>query len=465
MNSGYFFCGIGGSGMSALAMILRKKGHAVFGSDRSRDKGESPAKFRQIEREGIEIFPQDGSGITDAVDCLVVSSAVEDTIPDVRRAKELGVPIRRRADLLAELFNASRGIGIAGTSGKTTVTGMAAHILQECGLEPTVMNGGQIINFMEKGLAGNAVVGQGDVFIAETDESDGSIALYEPAIAVLNNVTLDHKPLDELRPLFAAFLNRAREAAIANLDDKEAAAIAGALPQVIGFGIENESARFQAAMLIPRPDGISFTVSDNHARESVKVDLQVPGRHNVYNALAAIAAAVLAGVSLAQCAEKLRTFKGIKRRFEIVGTANGIIVIDDFAHNPDKIEATLSTLKTDEGRIIAFFQPHGYGPTKMLKDGIVRAFTGNLGKEDILLMPEIYYAGGTAQKTISSRDIIEAVTRAGHHAHFIKDRAAVPAFIRQQARQGDRIIVMGARDDTLADFAREILAMLKKKAA
>lgn len=465
MNKSYFFCGIGGSGMSALALILAGKGCKVAGSDRGRDRGDSPAKFRALEQAGIRLFAQDGSGIGDDTGTLVVSSAIEESVPDVRQALAKGIPVQKRAELLAELVNKARGICIGGTSGKTTVTGMTAHMLRALGSDPTVMNGGQIVSFMEEGLAGNAVIGKGDIFVTETDESDGSIALFEPAVAVLNNITLDHKPLDELRPLFTEFLRRARDAAVVNLDDPEAARLAAIHPRTVTFAIDAPGAALHATDITSRRDGISFTASDTRSGEAAFIRLQVPGRHNVLNALAALAVARALGLDLEAAGNALESFRGVKRRFEVVGTANGITVIDDFAHNPDKIEATLKTLRDFEGRAILIFQPHGFGPTRMLRDGLIGAFAGQMGKDDILLMPEIYYAGGTATKNISSKDITDAVAAKGRQAHFLETRDAIVDFLTRSARQGDRIVIMGARDDTLSDFALRIFESMKKKAA
>jgi UDP-N-acetylmuramate--alanine ligase len=190
--------------------------------------------------------------------------------------------------------------------------------------------------------------------------------------------------------------------------------------------------------------------------------LQVPGRHNAANAVAAIAACGAIGVSVEASAEALCSFLGIGRRLQVVGQAGGVTVIDDFAHNPDKIAASLATLKAQPGRVIAVFQPHGFGPTRFLKDGLIAAFAEGLGIEDVLVMPEIFYAGGTAQKDISSAHLIEAVVAAGRKGMFVPDRKEIIGHLMDMAQPGDRIVVMGARDDTLTEFAREILERLAK---
>ncbi len=459
MRKSYFFCGIGGSGMSPLAAIIVSRGSRAAGSDRARDRGDSPDKFRALESLGIKLFPQDGSGVKD-IDALVVSTAIEDSIPDVKAAKDKNIPIIRRAELLASLFNESKtGIAVAGTSGKSTVTGMIAVMLTEAGLDPTVMNGGVIRNFetpARKGLP-NMRTGQGDAFVTECDESDGSIALYNPAIAVLNNISLDHKSVEELEALFGDFISRAKTAAVLNFDDARVRALAGkSKAPVYSYGLSG--GRFTARDIKLRADGVSFTVHDDASGESAAVVLNVPGEHNVSNALAAIAAAKAAGVSFADSAKTLASFKGTHRRLEVVGTQKGITVIDDFAHNPDKIAASLNTLKHFPGRLLVIFQPHGFGPLKLMGREIAETFAAHFDSQDMLLMPEAYYAGGTADCSVTAKHVIDMVTASGRKAQWFEKRADILPFVQKNAAKGDRIIVMGARDDTLSVFAQEIIS-------
>ena len=442
-------CGVGGSGMSALAFLMQSRGWRVCGSDRSRDRGETPEKFAALAERGITLYPQDGSGITGETSLLIVSSAVEDTIPDVRSAKEKNVPIKKRAAVLAEMFNAADlSVGVAGTSGKSTTTAMTGWILGHAGKDPTVINGAQMANFDGR----NAMTGDGP-FVAEIDESDGSIALFNPSIAVVTNISLDHKSMEELRALFGGYLNRAKTA-IVNLDDAELIALTGAAQNCLSFSLANAKADFYARDIVPSHNGVTFNVN------GVPVRLRVPGRHNVANALAALAAAHAAGASLAEAAAALAEYRGIRRRFEFVGEKNGVIVIDDFAHNPDKIAATLRTLHEQPGRIIAIFQPHGYGPTKLMREELVRTFAANLAADDFLLMPEIYYAGGTATKDISSADIVNGITSTGKNAKFFSQRPLIVDYATAMARPGDRIVIMGARDDTLPVFAETIVQQM-----
>jgi UDP-N-acetylmuramate--alanine ligase len=450
----YFFCGIGGSGMLPLALILAGKGCAVAGSDRSHDQGRTPEKFDFLAARGIALFPQDGSGVTNPEGTLVVSTAVESSIPDVVAARRIGARIETRAQLLAKLFNGSRcGIGVAGTSGKSTTTGMLGWILSATGRDPTIMNGAVMKNFVSPQIPfASAVVGSGDIFVSEVDESDGSIALYDPTIAVLNNVAHDHKSMEELRVLFRAFLGKAKSAVV-NLDNAEAAALRGA--NAITYSLADPGADFFGSDVIPAQDGISFVVQAG--AEHLAVKMTVPGRHNVANGLAALAAAGAAGVSLHEARTALEGFSGVKRRLELVGTAHGITVIDDFAHNPDKIAATLATLHDFPGRLIVLFQPHGFGPLMLLKDGFIEVFARHLAQDDVLVMPEPVYFGGTVERTVSSTDIVTGVQAGGRQALALPDRAACGKKIVALARPGDRVVVMGARDDTLSQFAAELL--------
>ncbi len=466
-NAPVFFSGVGGSGMSALAVLLAARGHDVHGSDRSHDRGESPEKFAVLARSGVRLFPQDGSGVDETIGMLVVSSAVEDSVPDVAAAKRLGIPICRRAAILADIFNAGRGIAVGGTSGKSTVTAMLGHILVRAGLEPTIINGAVSRDAEGAEGLGNVRIGQGDIVLIEADESDGSIALYDPAIAILTNITLDHKPVAELWPLFNDFLNRAQEAVVVNHDDPEARAMATGLygPLLVSLDADCPFSTLRARDMKLGGDGAAMTVEDKETGQSALVRLRLPGRHNLSNALCAIGGACRAGVAFPDACAALESFGGIKRRLEVIGTAAGVTVIDDFAHNPDKITASLAALHDAPGRVIAIFQPHGFGPMKMMRREIAEAFAGGLGKDDILLMPEIFYAGGTTTRDISSADLIHDISGKEREAYFLPTREEIRAWLKPNVRAGDRVAVMGARDDTLTDFARAILEDIRGRGA
>jgi UDP-N-acetylmuramate--alanine ligase len=460
----YFFCGIGGSGMLPLACIVRARGQEVAGSDRSLDQGRLAAKFEFLERLGIALFPQDGSGVTSADQLVVASAAIEETVPDILRAKALGAERLTRPELLAQLFNAAPlGIAVGGTSGKSTTTGMIGWILHRAGRDPTVMNGAVMKNFVsDETPFASALVGRGDAFVSEVDESDGSIALYRPGIAVLNNITLDHKSLDELRRLFRDFAGKAGTVVL-NLDDDETRFLAAALPpeRLVSYSFRDESADLFALGADDRGGCWETAVTEKKTSETRFIRVRTPGVHNLQNGLAAIGACMAAGVSFTDAVEALAGFEGLRRRFERVGSARGVEVIDDFAHNPDKIAATLGAARTyGTERLLLFFQPHGFGPLRIMREGLVAAFVDGMEPQDVLIMPDPVYYGGTAERTVTSADIAADVRAAGRSAEHIADRAACGERLVALARPGDRIIVMGARDDTLSQFAGELLAGL-----
>ncbi|QGZ95140.1 UDP-N-acetylmuramate--L-alanine ligase [Terricaulis silvestris] len=461
----YFMSGIGGSGMLPLALILRGKGVTVAGSDRSLDQGRLGAKFEYLKAQGIALFPQDGSGITSADQILVRSAAVEDTVGDVVAAKRVGAEDLKRPQLLAELFNAAPvRIGVAGTSGKSTTTGMIAWLLYRAGRDPTVMNGAVMKNFVTPdALFASALVGKGDAFVSEVDESDGSIARYEPTIAVVNNIALDHKSMDELRELFTGFVNKA-EIAVLNLDNEETAhLVIKARGRTRTYSLRSGLADLHCPAIRPAPDGISFDVLEKDTRDTASVELSVPGEHNVANALAALSVARAYGLSLKEAAEALKGFSGTKRRLEVVGKANSVTVIDDFAHNPDKITATLATLHAFPGRLLIMFQPHGFGPLRLMKNEFIETFAKHMASDDVLIMPDPVYYGGTTDRSVTSEHIVAGVRARGLEAMAFAERNACGDKLIELAEPGDRIVVMGARDDTLSVFAAELVERLLRR--
>lgn len=449
--------------MLPLAMIVRENGAEVAGSDRALDQGRLATKFEWLKAKGIGLFAQDGSGLTSGGQTLIASAAIEDSVPDVAKANSLGCARMTRAELLAEQFNASpRSIAIGGTSGKSTVTGMIGWILTEAGLDPTIMNGAVMKNFVaDDAPFASSRVGEGDIMVSEVDESDGSIALFDPEIAVLNNVSLDHKSLEELRQLFGDFAGKVKHC-IWNKDDAETAALVNGLDlrNAISFGFSDE-ADFRASNTEEAPISSCFTLQAKG--EQFPVAMQVPGVHNIANALAAIAAASAVGVPVASSVAAIAKFTGLARRFDVVGAANDISVIDDFGHNPDKIAATLKTMKAFSGRIIAFFQPHGFGPIHKMGAELAEVFADILDSDDRVILCNPVYFGGTVDRSIGSESITDAVNAAGGSADHIADREDCGVHIVEMARPGDRIVIMGARDDTLSIFASDILTKLAAK--
>ena len=445
------FCGISGSGMSPLAQILKLSGYQVRGSDRSFDQGHDKEQKKALQSLGIEIYPQDGSAIDEKVNCLYVSTAVEDTIPDVKAALEKNIPIKKRFDLLAELFHSySKGVAVGGTSGKTTTTAMIGYILDKLAQNPCVINGGLLLNYAQQKGIPNYIYNKGDICVIEADESNGSIESYHPYISVINNIGLDHKSLEELQTLFQNFANRTTHGVVINDDCTPCRQITCACKK-ISFSLQNPQATLYAEQLTNLPDGIGYTLDGR------KFKLNLIGAFNVANALAAIGACMLLGVDKFAAAEALQSFLGTHRRLEIIGQKNGITVIDDFAHNPDKVLASMQALKNYAGRLIVMFQPHGFSPMRFMGKEIIDSFCQTMDDNDILLMPEIYFAGGTVTRDISSQDFITLAKSKNKKAHFFTTREEVKEFIIKNARHGDRIIIMGARDNTLPDFCHSIL--------
>ena len=447
----FHYAGLAGAGMSALAQFQAMTGGRASGSDRAFDRGERADLRQQLERLGITVLPQDGSGLGPDCVALVVSTAVEDQVPDVAAAREKDTPIIHRSELLAHVVARHRSTAVTGTSGKSTVTAMVFAILNGAGRDPSVITGGDLPELQAQGLPGNAFAGASELLVVEADESDGSLVRYAPAIGVILNLQRDHKEMTEVAAMFATLRARAREGLVVgdaeNLDSFAGGALRFGLSQ--RAGIRGEDVELG-------PASSRFRVSD------ARFELPVPGEHNVVNALAAIATCRLLGVELAEMTAPLAGFSGIGRRFQTVGKTRGIEVVDDFAHNADKIAAAIRTAKLRAKRVLAIYQPHGYGPTRFLRRDFVTTFTRELGAEDRLWMLEVFYAGGTATRDFSAADIVTEIGARGTRAEFAPSRETLVARIAEEARPGDLVLVMGARDPSLSELARMILAALSQ---
>ncbi len=452
----FFFCGIGGIGMSAIALYLKKAGNTVYGSDRSFDQGKNGAMKQRLSDAGITLFPQDGSGVTEAIDTFVSSSAVESAIPDVIKAVQLGLPIQNR-EVLADIFHAHRGVAVGGTSGKTTVTAMIGHILSTLHMDPTMINGGIGINTYNNEAPSNLIFGGSDLCVIEADESDASIRLYESYVSVVTNVSLDHKPLHQIRPLFESFLNRTKKGIVINADCHETALLRLTHPNIVSFSANGkQGATLHTTNVQYTASGIAFLLNGE------PFTLPFIGRHNLENALAAIGACLHLDIPVKESIGALQSFLGTRRRLQTLGTKAGITFIDDYAHNPEKIKAALSALQLSPGRLFVIYQPHGFGPLKLMKNDLIALLQKQLDDRTHWIMPEVYYVGGTVTKDISSADIVAPLEAAGKNAFFIADRPNIAAFILPQLRDGDRVVVMGARDDTLTDFALSLINEIKE---
>ncbi|HEY6865844.1 MAG TPA: L,D-transpeptidase family protein [Candidatus Eisenbacteria bacterium] len=449
----FHYAGLAGSGMSALAQFQAMKGGIASGSDRSFDRGERAEARAQLERLGIAIVPQDGTGLAETgvrggrPAALVVSTAIEEQVPDVAAARARGIPIVHRSELLAHFVATHRTIAVAGTSGKSTVVAMIFEILRAAGRDPSVITGGDLLALQREGLWGNAWAGRSDLLVVEADESDGSLVRYQPAFSVILNLQRDHREIDEVAAMFETFAARAREGVVVG------EALADRFPRALTFGT-GPGATVRAERLELLPSGSRFEVGE------VPVTLPVPGLHNVANALGALAACRSIGVPPQAAAAPLAGFRGVARRFQPVGRARGIEVVDDFAHNPAKIEAAIATAHARSRRVLAVYQPHGYGPTRFLRPDFVTTFSTALAPEDRLWMLEVFYAGGTARRDFSAADIVAEIAARGGRAEFAPSRERLIERLTAEGREGDLILIMGARDPSLTDLARRVLAAL-----
>ncbi len=443
----YFFIGIAGAGMSAIAQYLAGKGHSVQGSDRIFLKPEGDDSRRKLEAEGIKCYVQGESKIDLTTDFVVASTAIEDTVPEYSFAKQNGIKILHRSDLLAEICDQNRTIAVSGTSGKSTTTAMIYSILEQCGLSPSLITGAGLARLQQQGKIGNAAVGTSDLLVIETDESDGTIVKYHPEIGLILNVDRDHKPIDELMPLFLTFAGHTQKTLIVNLDNKYSARLSRNHGD--DFSCRTKCKNF-AEDFAQTMDGISFT------SDGTRFHLQTIGRHNMENALAAISVARLFGIGDDDIARALANYSGIYRRNRIIGSHGGITIMDDFAHNPAKISASLTACQGIAERVIAWFQPHGFAPSRLMKDELIEKLTALLRPQDIIVFSQIYYAGGTADKSISAQEFADGIAQNGKNALYIPDRAALLPYLKSTARPGDLILLMGARDPSLAEFAESV---------
>jgi UDP-N-acetylmuramate--alanine ligase len=450
----YHFSGIAGQGMNPLARLMRAWGHDVQGSDRAFDQGKQGDLATTLTSLGIRLVPQDGHGIAAGLDRFVYSTAVEAETPEVCAARALAIERVPRPALLAEVVNSGApGVAVAGTSGKSTVTGMLGWILREAGSPVTVLGGAALVG---EGVSGCFAAGpaHGPV-VAEACESDGTLVGYRPSIGVILNVSRDHDELDALRRQFATFAGQC-STLLVNAGSADARAI-GAELGARTFG-RSDDADFTLEVVSTGPDRARGTLRG--ARVALALDVPQPGTHNLENAAAAAAVALTMGVAPAVIERAIRTFPGVARRFEIVGTtASSIRVVDDYAHNADKIRAAITTAQT-AGRVVAVFQPHGFGPARFLRPELATLLPRVLRAGDRFCYAEIFYAGGTVAKDLSSRDLAaDLPVELG--AGYANNHAAVVAWVQREAKPGDTVLLMGARDPDLPALACAVFAALR----
>jgi UDP-N-acetylmuramate--alanine ligase len=446
------FVGIGGVGMSGIAEVLLNLGYRITGSDARR--GES---VERLERLGAKVFIGHEASHADGAHVVVYSSAVARDNVEVQAARLRGVPVIPRAEMLAELMRLKYGIAVAGTHGKTTTTSMVAAVLAAGEFDPTVVVGGRI-----HGLGANARLGQGEFLVAEADESDGSFLKLSPTIAVVTTIDAEHldyyASLDAIRAAFLTFVNKVPfyGAAVLCLDQPN---IQQMIPQVdkrvITYGLES-SADLTARRLTFAGATSRFEVVERGRLLGVVV-LEVPGRHNVLNALAAIAVGLDLEMPFDVIARALAAFRGVQRRFQIRGEARGVLVVDDYGHHPAEIRATLAAAKAGfDRRVITVFQPHRYSRTQHLRQEFLTAFN----QSDVLIVMDIYPAGEAPIPGVHARDLAEGIAAHGHREvrYMNGDRAAIVDYLCESTRSGDLILTLGAGD--VGALGAEVLTRL-----
>ncbi len=433
--------GVGGIGMSGIAEVLCNLGYEVSGSDLKRS-----SVTDRLEGMGVTIFVGHEPEQVEGCHVVVRSSAVRPANPEVQRARDLGIPVIPRAEMLAELMRMKHGVAVAGTHGKTTTTSLLAGIFDEGGLDPTIVVGGKL-----NSVDTNAVLGRGEWMVAEADESDGSFLHLPPTIAIVTNIDPEHLDhygtVDALHEAFVAFINKVPfyGAAVLCLDHP---AIQALLPQVtkryVTYGFTSQ-ADFRATD-VAIGDGCSTFGVLRGAEYLGPVSIQIPGRHNVLNSLAAIAASMEAGIPFPVIQRALGRFQGVQRRFTVRGLVQGVTVVDDYAHHPAEIQATLGAARESYGRrLLAIWQPHRFSRVRDLRAEFMRAFNDCA----LLLVMDVYAAG---EEPIDGVDAGSLVRELRHHGHKSVVHAATAAdvlrIVRAEARKGDVVITLGAGDVT-----------------
>ena len=394
-------------------------------------------------------MPQDGSGLDDSFDLAVFSTAVEPDMPEAAKAKELGICIKTRPDYLAEISEIFDTIAVSGTSGKSTTSGMLAFLMERLGLEPNYIGGGRVGRFRSDKNPGNWRAGNSERLVIEACESDGTIVNYRPQYSIILNLALDHHPVEETAAMFGTFIKNTEKKVILNADDARLMELAG--KDTVTFSIDGPSDH--------RPDMVEYgPFSTDFTLHGTKFTLSMPGRYNLYNALSCIAFLSETGTPLDAIAGVMPEFDGIDRRFDIYLNDGEHLVIDDYAHNPHKIGALMETMKDLSEDICYIFQPHGFGPTRLMKDEYIEVFANNLRSTDRLILLPIFYAGGTTAIDISSNDLADGINARNRSVEAVEDRSKIMGMFDEFRTY----VVFGARDESLADLAREIAEKLTK---
>jgi UDP-N-acetylmuramate--alanine ligase len=452
------FIGIGGTGMSGIAQILLELGYNISGSDLQ----VSEITERLVSLGAVIYLGHHENNLDHSVRTVVVSSAIPLNNPEVVKAKSLGIPVIQRAEMLSRLMKRQKGIAVAGAHGKTTTTSMIALLLEKNNCDPTVVLGGEFND-----IGGNAKLGQGDFIVAEADESDGSFLKLEPTITVVTNIENDHLDYygtqEKIKTAFYEFILKTPPDgfAVLCLDDP---GVAQLVPEIEGK-VKLITYGFSSADYVARDlrlEGFitKFSV-ENRGRVCGEITLKIPGEHNVYNALAAIAIGMECGLSFTDIAKSLCDFRGVQRRFEKVAEVDGIHIYDDYAHHPSELKATLAAAKTvGAQRVVAVFQPHRFSRTQCLKQEFGKAFQD----ADILVMTEIYSAGEKPLNGVSTHLLLEEIQKqTGQEIEYIPDKNSIALQLVEMVQPGDLVLTLGAGDIWSVGVALRELLMKKGK--
>ncbi|KHF33541.1 UDP-N-acetylmuramate--L-alanine ligase [Paenibacillus sp. P1XP2] len=427
--------------MSAIARVMLEMGYKITGSDVA-----SQELTEKLAAKGAKIYIGHTAEQVHGADLVVYSTALPKDNVERVEAEHLNIPILHRSQMLARLLNERKGVAVAGAHGKTTTSSMIALVMEECGIDPTYIIGGEIMN-----VGTNAKAGKGDFVVAEADESDGSFLQYHPWLGIVTNIEADHLEnydgdFEKLKKAYVQFLNQIRKdgtAVVCADDDNIQAIIPGIRCQVATYGIDAKDAEYTATDLALGDRQVSFTM--NHKGEPLgTVQLSVPGRHNVYNAMATVISCLKAGISFEQIAGAISKFHGAKRRFQVLGEKDDILIIDDYAHHPTEIEATISAAKATGKRIIAVFQPQRYSRTFFLLDAFSRAF----GDADEVIITDIYSPAGEKQiEGVHSAKLVELIVQNSNSgARYLPTKEDVLADLKQRIKPGTLVLTMGAGD-------------------
>lgn len=450
------FVGIGGAGMSGLAEVILTLGYRVTGSDARRNEA-----VERLERLGAKVHLGHAASHIEGAHVVVYSSAVARDNPELQAARQRGIPVIPRAEMLAELMRVKHGIAIAGTHGKTTTTSMVGAVLAEAGFDPTLVVGGRVT-----ALGANARLGQGDFLVAEADESDGSFLRLTPTIAVVTTIDAEHldyyRDLSAIRETFLAFVNKVPfyGAAVLCADQPDIQAILPRIEKrVVTYGLTAPADLVAASV---RLHELTARFEVLHRGDALgELRLQVPGVHNVANALAAAAVGLDLEVPFAVVQQALANFTGVQRRFQLKGEAGGILVVDDYGHHPAEIRATLAAARQGYARRrVVVFQPHRYTRTFHLHD----EFLGAFDDADVLLVTDIYPAGEPPIPGVHARTLAEGIARrTGREVHYVGDRAELLARVLRTVRPGDLVLTLGAGD--VGGLADQLLQRLVEREA